>query len=71
MLSPAAGTFARLMIDGMSSAEIGKVLHLSPKTVATYRSRLMSKLKVDDVPSLVRLAVRHKLVDALDIQTSA
>ena len=71
LLSPREQQTVMMVVDGMSSAEIGKVLHLSPKTVATYRSRLMSKLKVDDVPSLVRLAVRHKLVDALDIQSSA
>ena len=35
----------------------------SPKTVATYRSRLMAKLRVSDVAGLVRLAVRFGLVD--------
>jgi DNA-binding CsgD family transcriptional regulator len=31
--------------------------------VATYRSRLMAKLGVGDVPALVRLAIRHKLFE--------
>jgi DNA-binding CsgD family transcriptional regulator len=31
--------------------------------VATYRSRLMAKLDVHDVPALVRLAVRLGLID--------
>jgi two-component system invasion response regulator UvrY len=53
-----------MVVTGQSSAEIGLALHLSPKTVATYRSRLMSKLGVSDVPGLVRLAIRYKLIDS-------
>ena len=47
-----------------SSAEIGRALHLSPKTVDTYRSRIMTKLEVPDVPALVRLAIREGLISA-------
>lgn len=53
-----------LVVNGQSSAAIAGQLHLSPKTVETYRSRLMTKLGVHDVTSLVRLAVRHGLIDA-------
>ena len=38
-------------------------LHLSSKTVDTYRSRLMQKLGVADVAALVRYAVREGLID--------
>jgi DNA-binding NarL/FixJ family response regulator len=48
----------QMVVRGRSSAEIGEQLHLSPKTVDTYRSRLMAKLGVSDVPALVRLAIR-------------
>ncbi len=63
-LSPRERQIIKLVVEGLSSAEIGILLHLSPKTVATYRSRLMAKLGTPDVPALVRLAVRHKLVDS-------
>lgn len=53
-----------LVVNGHTSAEIGVLLNLSPKTVATYRSRLMSKLSVADVPALVRMAIRHNLINA-------
>lgn len=53
-----------LVVRGKSSTEIGELLHLSPKTVDSYRSRLMSKLNVSDVPALVRLAIRARLIDA-------
>jgi DNA-binding CsgD family transcriptional regulator len=55
------------VVKGMSSVRIGAMLHLSPKTVATYRSRLMTKLDVHDVPSLVRMAINHKLLDIENI----
>ena len=63
VLSPRERQIITMVVNGYSSAEIGLELHLSPKTVATYRSRLMAKLGVNDVAGLVRLAVRHKLID--------
>jgi two-component system invasion response regulator UvrY len=51
-----------LVVKGFSSAAIGEALHLSPKTVDSYRSRLMAKLQVPDLPALVRLAVREGLI---------
>ncbi len=53
----------RMVVTGMSSAAIGNELHLSPKTVDTYRSRLMGKLGVHDVANLVRVAVRMGVID--------
>jgi DNA-binding NarL/FixJ family response regulator len=49
------------VVEGKSSAEIGEILSLSPKTVETYRSRLMQKLGLKDLPSLVKFAVQHGL----------
>lgn len=63
-LSPRERQTVAMVVRGLSSTEIGKQLHLSPKTVATYRSRLMAKLGVRDVPALVRLAIRYKLVES-------
>lgn len=51
------------VVNGLSSSAIGEQLHLSPKTVDSYRSRLMAKLGVPDVPALVRLAVREGWID--------
>nr|WP_297355745.1 response regulator transcription factor [uncultured Caldimonas sp.] len=55
-----------LVARGRSSAEVARELNLSPKTVDTYRSRLMQKLDVGDVPALVRLAIREGLIDVND-----
>lgn len=51
-----------MVARGMSSAAIGEALHLSPKTVDTYRSRLMTKLGLSDVAAVVRWAIREGLV---------
>ena len=51
------------MVRGATSAAIGAQLHLSPKTVDSYRARLMAKLGVADVTALVRLAVREAWID--------
>ncbi|WP_066272873.1 response regulator [Hydrogenophaga palleronii] len=55
-----------LVVRGLTSAAIGEQLHLSPKTVESYRSRLMAKLGVGDLPALVRLAIREGLISADD-----
>ncbi|OGV82418.1 MAG: DNA-binding response regulator [Lentisphaerae bacterium RIFOXYA12_64_32] len=49
----------QLVVEGRSSADIAQTIYLSPKTVETYRSRLMQKLGVRDVPSLVKFAIQH------------
>jgi DNA-binding NarL/FixJ family response regulator len=48
-----------LVADGHSSARIGAMLHLSPKTVDTYRSRMMQKLHVSDLAGVIKLAIQH------------
>jgi DNA-binding NarL/FixJ family response regulator len=49
----------QLVVEGNSSAQIAELLVLSPKTVDTYRSRLMSKLEIDNLPDLVKFAIQH------------
>jgi DNA-binding NarL/FixJ family response regulator len=49
----------RHTVEGRTIAETAAQLGVSPKTVETYRSRLMTKLGIDDVPGLVKFAIRH------------
>jgi len=51
----------QLVVEGKSSAEIADILSLSTKTVETYRSRLMQKLDIHDLPGLVKFAIQHGL----------
>lgn len=65
-LPPRERQIVALVAHGRSSAEIGAELHLSPKTVDSYRSRVMARLGVTDLASLVRLAIREGLISADD-----
>jgi two-component system invasion response regulator UvrY len=48
---------------GHSVQEISDKLHLSPKTVSTYRSRLFQKLGVNNDVELTRLAMRYGVIE--------
>lgn len=60
-LSERERQIVQLVVEGKSSSEIAKVLLISHKTVETYRSRIMHKLGVKDLPSLVKFAIQHGL----------
>jgi len=49
----------QLVVEGHSSAEIARRVFLSPKSVGTYRSRMMRKLGLHDVTALVKFAIQH------------
>jgi len=52
-----------LMIKGLKVADISDKLCLSPKTVSTYRYRLLGKLSVQNDIELTKLAMQHGLID--------
>jgi DNA-binding NarL/FixJ family response regulator len=58
-LTQAEQQILRLVVEGNTSAGTAQLLGLSPRTVETYRSRLMEKLQLNDLPALVRFAIRN------------
>lgn len=52
----------QLVVQGDTNAAIAGRLALSPKTVETYRARIMKKLQVPDTIALVKFAMRHGLI---------
>ncbi len=54
----------RLTAEGFSNQEIGKQLYISPKTVDTYRQRIMEKLGLHHRSELVRYALNRGLLKA-------
>jgi DNA-binding NarL/FixJ family response regulator len=48
-----------LIVNGKSNAEAAAILGLSYRSVETYRLRLMQKLGIEDLPTLVKFALRH------------
>jgi DNA-binding NarL/FixJ family response regulator len=51
----------RLLGEGLATIQVADRLHLSPKTVETYRARIKEKLGLDSGPELVQRAVRWVL----------
>lgn len=50
-----------LIVTGKSNPEIAQLLYLTENTVRTYRSRMMQKLQIDDLASLIKFALKHNL----------
>jgi DNA-binding NarL/FixJ family response regulator len=48
----------QLIAEGHSTKAIATVLKLSPKTIEYHRAQLMGRLRIHDVPGLVRFALR-------------
>jgi RNA polymerase sigma factor (sigma-70 family) len=61
-LSPREREILQLVAEGKTSQEIAERLSISPKTVDTYRSRLMHKIGVEDVAGLVKFAIQHGVI---------
>jgi len=49
----------QMIAEGTGTADIAAILSLSTRTVETYRARLMEKLAIRDVASLVKFAIVH------------
>lgn len=58
-LTPREREILPLIVNGKSNAEAAAILGLSPRSVETYRLRLMQKLGIEDLPTLVKFAIRH------------
>jgi DNA-binding NarL/FixJ family response regulator len=54
-----------MVVEGKGSKDIADIINLSPKTVETYRGRLMQKLGVKGIPDLMKFAMEHGLVKPL------
>jgi DNA-binding NarL/FixJ family response regulator len=60
-----------MVVRGKTSAYIAAKLELSTTTVETYRSRMMLKLGINNVPALVRYAIQRNMLGVHDELASA
>jgi DNA-binding NarL/FixJ family response regulator len=58
-LSPRERQVLQMVAEGHALADIALALSLSPKTVETYRARMMEKLGLRGLAALIRFAIRH------------
>jgi len=62
VLTPTERNILKLVTEGKSNFEVAATIGLSPRTVETYRGRLMRKLGIENLPNLVRYAIRHGII---------
>ena len=62
LLTTTERNILRLVAEGKSNSQIPSSMSLSPRTVESYRLRLMRKLDLANIPSLVKYAIRHGLI---------
>ena len=53
-----------LLAEGKRVGDIAEAMHLSPKTVSTYRTRILDKLQLDSNAELARYCLTHRLIDS-------
>lgn len=63
LLSERQREVLKLLAEGSSNREIAEKLSVSVKTVETHRAQLMERLDVRTIPDLVKIAIRHGLVE--------
>jgi DNA-binding NarL/FixJ family response regulator len=53
----------RMIAAGTPLTRIAELLHLSVKTVSTYRARILEKMQIESNAELTRYALQHQLID--------
>jgi two-component system invasion response regulator UvrY len=53
----------RKIASGKTVTEIARELFLSPKTISTYRTRILEKMRMKKNAELIRYAIKNRLVD--------
>jgi NarL family two-component system response regulator LiaR len=62
LLTPREREVLQLIAEGSTNSGIAETLNISVKTVEKHRANLMAKLAVNDLPSLIRTAMKRGLI---------
>jgi DNA-binding NarL/FixJ family response regulator len=62
LLSSRERQVLQMLAEGHPVSKIAVTLSLSPKTVETYRARMMKKLGIHDFATLVKFAIQHGII---------
>lgn len=63
-LTPREEEVVKLVAESYTSDEIGRMLHITRRTVERHRENVLAKLGIRDRVQLTRYAIRHGLIDA-------
>jgi DNA-binding NarL/FixJ family response regulator len=64
VLSDREKSVVQLIAEGLTNKKIADVLSISIKTVETHRASAMRKLKIDSTATLIRYAIKNKMVES-------
>ncbi|HDR9510467.1 DNA-binding response regulator [Burkholderia cepacia] len=62
-LSAREADVLKRLADGDGVSEIGRDLGVNPKTISTYKARLLEKLELRSDAALIRYAVEHQIIE--------
>jgi DNA-binding NarL/FixJ family response regulator len=63
LLSDREHEVMKMIASGTPLTDIGERLHVSVKTISSYRARIMEKMQMKSNAELTRYAMTHKLID--------
>lgn len=61
-LTPRQREVLQLLAEGRTMKEIGDILHMTPRTVAFHKYRIMDLLSLKSTAELVQFAIKHHMV---------
>ncbi len=61
-LTPREREVLQLVAEGHTNTAIANILSISVKTVEKHRANLMNKLEADDLATLIRVAIKRRLI---------
>jgi DNA-binding NarL/FixJ family response regulator len=64
LLSSRESQVAQLFAEGKTTRQVARILCISPKTVEGHRSKIFSKLNIDNIADLTRYAIREGLTSS-------
>jgi len=68
-LTPRETQVLMMIAQGTKTIKISEMLHLSPKTISTYRARLFEKLDVRSDVEMLHLAMQYGILDENNLPT--
>jgi DNA-binding NarL/FixJ family response regulator len=63
LLSDREHEVMKMIASGVPLTEIADLLHVSVKTVSTYRARILEKMRMKSNAEITRYAMTHQLID--------
>jgi len=61
-LTPRQREVVQLLAEGKSMKEVASVLHVTPRTVAFHKYRVMEELNLESTAELIQFAIKSKIL---------